>query len=270
MEADIYDFIGEKNKKLAGELSGLRADLARSIKQCVSQAKKSEDAQRQVDTLFQNFRRDCLDRFDSLCRSVKTELKTQAENTIAELDEIIVRFTDDEEASKDYTNSCRAELLKFNDLSLEDMFASNGEDSGGEGEADWLTKTLFGIGTAVNFLYNVGTLGLWGKFNNWLQWKGEKKEILETPENELVPEIDSQAALTPLKALVEEFVAFFNDQFQKGLIDEILAQVEKAKSEFASREENRKKAAEQLAKTQAEKKLLEEQAAKANRIVEGL
>jgi predicted GTPase len=271
MKADIDEFIGEKNKKIIGELNGLRKDLVRNMKQCISAAKSSDEAGRKIDALAQDFRTDCLDKFDGFCRLVKTELKTQAENTIGELDEIIVRLSDgDEEASKDYLLSCRAELQKFNDLSLEEIFASGNREPGEEDDSDLLSKILVGTGQVVNFVYNVATLGIWGKFTGWLEWKGEKKELLNTPEDELVPEIAGDAVSAPVKALAENFVGFFEDRFQSGLIDAISAQIEKAQAEFANRENRLKEVDDQLKKIHAEKTRFEEQVVEANRLVEEL
>jgi predicted GTPase len=276
MKNDIQDFFDDKNRKIIGELNDLRINLARNIKQCVSAAKSGDEAGRKIDVLVQDFRTDCVDKFDKLRRLVKTELKTQAENTIAELDEIIVRFSDgDEEASKDYLLSCRAELQKFNDLSLEDIFASgSGEDSEEEtseaDDFDLLSKILVGTGQVVNFVYNTATFGLWGKLINWLDWKNEKKELLNTSEDELVPEIDGDAVSAPVKALAEKFIGFFEDRFQSGLIDAISAQVEKAQAEFANREKRLKEVDNNLKKSHTEKTRFEEQVAEANRLVEDL
>jgi uncharacterized coiled-coil protein SlyX len=192
---------------------------------------------------------------------VKTELKTQAENTINELDEIIVRFSDgDEEASKDYILSCRAELQKFNDLSLGDIFASGGEENSGEVDFDLFAKIFWEI---LNGLILGGLLGEIIAYN-------KKKKLLNTPEDELVPEINVDAVVTPIKTHTKKFVKFFKDRFQSGLIDAISAQVEKAQAEFANREERLKEVDDKLKKTHTEKAHFEEQTAEANRLVEDL
>jgi chromosome segregation ATPase len=267
MKSDIQDFFADKNKKIIGELNDLRKNLARNMKQCVSAAKNSDEAGRKIDALSQDFRTDCIGVFDGFCRQVKTELKTQAENTIGELDEIIVRFSDgDEEASKDYLLSCRTELQKFNDRSLEDIFALDDEENNEEDDPDLFSKVLWGVGVFVNG----ATFGVLGKFSEWLAWKEEKKEFLNTSEDELVPEIAVDAVSTPVKALTENFVKFFEDRFQSGLIDAISAQIEKAQAEFANRENRLKEVDDKLKKIHAEKIRFEEQAAEANRLVEEL
>jgi predicted GTPase len=274
MKTDIQDFVDEKNRKVIGELRGSRTNLVRNMKQCVSAAKSSDEAGRKIDALWQDFRTDCLNAFDGFCRVIKTELKTQAENTVSELDEIIVRFSDgDEEASKDYLLSCRAELQKFNGLSPEDIFASDNEENSEEDDGpdfDLFSKILVGTGEVVNFVYNAATFGLWGKFTNWLDWKNDKKEFLNIPEDELASQIAGDAVSAQVKALVDDFVGFFEDRFQSGLIDAILAQVEKAQAEFANREKRLKEVDDNLKKTHTEKTRFEEQAAEANRLVEDL
>jgi predicted GTPase len=225
MKIDIDEFIDEKNKKTIKGLNDLRKALVRNMKQCVSKEKNSDEANRKIDVLKNDFRTACLYEFEEFCRHVKTELKIQSENTINELDELIVRFSDGAEEASDYILSCRAELLKFNDLSLEEILASGNE---GNGEAN-------------------------SSFSSF------KKKILNTPENELVPEIDDDAVSAPVKALAEKFVVFFEDRLQSGLIDVISEQIEEAQAEFANRENRLKEVDDQLKKTHAEKTRFEEQ-----------
>jgi hypothetical protein len=264
MKIEIQEFLAEKSKKVTGELNSLRTTFARNIKQCVSAAESSDEAGRKIDTLLQDFHRDCIAAFDKFCGLVKTELKKQAENTISELDEIIVLFSDgDEEASKDYILSCRAELQKFNELSLENIFASGGEENSGEVNFDLFAKIFWEI--LNHFIF-----GLLGGIIEYNEREKEKKKFLNTPEDELVPEINVDAVVTPIKTHTKKFVKFFKDRFQSGLIDTISAQVEKAQAEFANREERLKEVDDKLKKTHAEKTHFEEQAAEANRLVEEL
>jgi len=274
VERDVNEFIYEKKEKTIKDLVSLRTKLVREMKQCVGKAKNGDEAMRNIDRLTQDFRAECLEIFASLRRVIKTELKTLSQKTISELDEIIARFSGDEEKSEDYTNTCRDELDKFNDLTLEDIFVSgnekNTENTDGGDDLNLFDKIFFGTANVINTVYSFATLGLWGKFTDWLRWKEEKKEFLNTPENELVPEIDAVSVYEPVKERVEEYIGFFRQRFQTDLIDVISAQIKNAQDEFSSREQNKKASEEKLAKAQADKKQFEEQAAKSNEILSNL
>lgn len=121
-------------------------------------------------------------------------------------------------------------------------------------------------GVVTFFAANVATLGLLKKITDGLEFKDKKKEIQNTPDDELMPKIPDDAVLTPVNTLVDGFVGFFKNSFQSGLIDPISEQIEKAQAEFDDREKRLKEVGEKLEKTHTEKARFEEQVEEADRL----
>jgi hypothetical protein len=267
MGNDLRDFVDDKMRTAARNLENKRNMSITSLKQSVNSAKSLEEARPRVEFIFRDTVQKFKEEYEDLIRIVRTELKSKSEETISDMEEIIEKYSDgDDEKSKDYIQSCQAELRKFNDLSLDDLFAADDTNSGQNDTGG----ILYIIADGINSFSNVVTFGLWDKLCDKLSWNQYKKDILDKIDGILPPIETFKDALSPIGGQVEHFVDFFRQCFEADLVDVIVKQIKEARADFANREKNKKAAEEKLAKAEIDKKKFEKQAEEADRIIKTL
>jgi GTP-binding protein EngB required for normal cell division len=266
METDLKDFVSEKITNTVRNLGKKRNAAITNMQHSIESANVAEEAQSRVNVVLMDIQQEFKDEFEELNRKLKTELRAKSEDTISEMSDIIERFfSDDEEKSKDYINSCKSELQKFNDISTEEMFAT------GKYEVDEDDNYGDNIAGYVGIFFRYATFGALGGIAKKFGWQhGGKQEMLESVESYLPAASDLKVSFEPLRQLADEFVAFFRKRFDDDLVSLILKQIDEAKRNFAEREQNKKTAEADLAKVEAEKKQFEEQVKEANTIINAL
>jgi hypothetical protein len=162
-----------------------------------------------------------------------------------DLEEIICGYYDDEEKTKDCMASCREELLKFDNLSFEDMFSSKDVKEG----------VGRGLGIAGGTLVAVafGAIGLGVRELIYQYRKHNYKEKLAEQVDDLIPLNTIEKSFDPVHKHVNDFISFFKTRFLDELLDPVIKSIEEIQQKECDKELKKKDVEEKIIKLKNKK-----------------
>jgi predicted GTPase len=214
---------------------------------------KIEDALRELNLSFG-------EKYKNFHGDVKSKFKAISNDLILDLEEFICGYYDDEEKTEDCMASCREELLKFDTLSIEDLFsAQNIKEGKGRG-------LLTGGAVAIGF----GFIGLGVREIIFQYQKAKYKEELKEKVESLIPLEPIEKSFEPVHQHVDEFINFFRTRFLEELLEPVTKNIEEIKQKGYDKELKKKEVEGKIIELENKKKKINIQLNEVNNYIKAL
>ncbi|KAA6336794.1 GTPase Der [termite gut metagenome] len=230
-ELDIEEFVNERIRDRIYILKKERSTHIDHLRNIIKDGSPKEieikikDTLRKVNFLFEKNYRD----FHAV---IKSKFKDISNDLILDLEEIICGYYDDEEKTEDCMASCREELLKFDNLSVEDMFSSKDVKKGIGRGLSIVGGTLVAVAS--------GAIGLGVRELIYQYRKHEYKEKLAEQVEDLIPLNAIEKSFEPVREHVNDFISFFKTRFLDELLDPVIKNIEEIKQKGYNKELEKK------------------------------
>jgi hypothetical protein len=256
-ETDFNEFLKRSFSDTIFNLKKERKSRIDKFHKIINETKKHAEIKRKIESEIHEAKLSLEEKYRTLYDDIKSKFKSITDETLSDLEEIISNTSDEEdwiERRDALFTMCRDELLKFDELSFEDMFTD-------KNVVDPTKKiTFWRVASDVGITILTGLIGLGIKeiIHNRLNHKKFIEDVHKQVDT-LFPMDQIEETFTPVREHTDEFISFFRQTFLDELLSPIIDSVESIQTNTINREQEKEKIEKDLLSLKDKKELIEKQ-----------
>ncbi|KAA6336952.1 Bacterial dynamin-like protein [termite gut metagenome] len=242
---DMEEFVNERIQDTESKLEKERSTDMSHLRNITEDKSSKEKTKSKIEYALININILFIDKYKDTHKEIKSKFKKISDDLIGDLGEIIGGYSDDKKKIKYCMASYREELLKFDNISFEDLFSLKDVKKGSENDLGIVDIILIAIARGIGL----------GFIHQQYQKRKYKEELTEQVKD-LMPKDAIKKSFDPIRKHVNDFIDFFTTRFLNDLLDPVIKSIEKIQQEKCDKELEKKEVEKEIIKLENKKEEL--------------